>query len=294
MLFRSPSAADLQDNPGAHRAELGNEEEVEPLMEESHSDNEDNEGGIRKKRERSNTTGSGETSDSFRSRGDLFPSDGEDDAVPLDDEFAMNLTTTRGGPDDRSSGTTRSSKGKGPPRDDLSRTRSRTSQSSSRSLAALSSIGEPSPLGLERSHPSAPTLKLERVPSLSDMEREDERVRKEEEEELRAKREAAARLAAKSGLSFSGPSTTSSEQETTASTEMIRNTSESASAKSISSPASIKSIKSNKEHDNRYTEPLQTSNSANQSALQTTARRTSSASRTSSEASFVPARLPRF
>lgn len=56
-------------------------------------------------RQRSSTTGSGETSDSFRSRGDLFPSDEEDDedAVPLDDEFAVALNHV----DDRSSGRTR-------------------------------------------------------------------------------------------------------------------------------------------------------------------------------------------
>ncbi|OAA53971.1 hypothetical protein SPI_09178 [Niveomyces insectorum RCEF 264] len=54
-------------------------------------------------RGRSGTTGSGDTSDSFRSRGDLFPSDEEDDedAVPLDDEFAVTFDRV---PDDRSSG----------------------------------------------------------------------------------------------------------------------------------------------------------------------------------------------
>lgn len=285
-LRYKPSAADLQDNPGAHRAELGNDDEVEPLMEESHSDNEEDEGRrIRATRERS---GSGATSDSFRSRGDLFPSDGEDDAVPLDDEFAMILTTTRSAPDDRSSATTRSSKGKGPPRDDLSRTRSRTSESSSRSLAALSSIGEPSPLGLERPQPSESSLKL--VPSMSDLEKEEERVRREEEEELKTKREAAGRLAMKRGLSISDPSTTSSEQEMSASTEMIGNTS--ASLQSTSNPASIKS---HAEYDNdRSAEGLQVFNSPDQPALQTTASHTSSAASASTEASFVPARLPRF
>lgn len=56
-------------------------------------------------RKRSGTTSSGDTSNSFRSRGDLFPSDEEDDedAVPLDDEFAVALNHV----DDRSSGRTR-------------------------------------------------------------------------------------------------------------------------------------------------------------------------------------------
>ncbi|CAK7202371.1 hypothetical protein SEUCBS139899_005094 [Sporothrix eucalyptigena] len=64
-----------------------------------------NKDGIPTTRKRSGTTGSGETSDSFRSRGDLFPSDEEDDedAVPLDDEFAVALNHV----DDRSSGRTR-------------------------------------------------------------------------------------------------------------------------------------------------------------------------------------------
>lgn len=287
-LRYKPSAADLQDNPGAHRAELGNDDEVEPLIEESHSNNEIHERDIRKTRERSCTTGSGATSDSFRSRGDLFPSDGEDDAVPLDDEFAMILTTTRSGLDDRSSATTRSSKGKGPPGGDLSRTRSRTSESSSRSFAALSSICEPSPFGLENSHTSASSLQV--VPPMSDLEKEEERVRKEEEEELRTKREAAGRLAMKRGLSISAPSTTSSEPEVPVSTEMIRNTS--ASQKNTSNPASIKS---HAEHDNdRFGEPLQASNSSDPPALRTTVSHTSSAATASFEASFVPARLPRF
>ena len=66
-----------------------------------------------KNRKRSGTAGSGDTSDSFRSRGDLFPSDeeGEEDAVPLDDEeFTIALDKVV---DDRGSNKTRSSSGGG-------------------------------------------------------------------------------------------------------------------------------------------------------------------------------------
>ncbi|ERS95758.1 hypothetical protein HMPREF1624_07833 [Sporothrix schenckii ATCC 58251] len=64
-----------------------------------------NDDGTPATRQRSGTTSSGDTSNSIRSRGDLFPSDEEDDedAVPLDDEFAVALNHV----DDRSSGRTR-------------------------------------------------------------------------------------------------------------------------------------------------------------------------------------------
>ena len=222
-LRYKPSAADLQDNPGAHRAELGNMEEAEPLIEEYHSGDGDGENPqTRITRERSSTQGSGATSDSFRSRGDLFPSDGEDDAVPLPDEFAISLTT-RSGPDDRSSGTTKSSKGKGRGgarggANILARTRSRASHSSSRSLAAMSSLGEPSPLALGSSHSSSVNMQATEEQSLSDLAREEERARKEEEAELGAKREAAGRLAVKRGLSVSDALASSQQAENSSST----------------------------------------------------------------------------
>ncbi|EQL02372.1 hypothetical protein OCS_01915 [Ophiocordyceps sinensis CO18] len=73
-----PSAADLQDRPGKHGAA-----ETEPLLEPD--DGSDYGAERRAPRQRSGTTGSGDTSDSYRSRGDIFPSDGEgeEDAVPL-------------------------------------------------------------------------------------------------------------------------------------------------------------------------------------------------------------------
>ncbi|RPA82855.1 hypothetical protein BJ508DRAFT_413788 [Ascobolus immersus RN42] len=78
-LRYQPSAADLQEHPGRHDEHRG-------LL-----------GG---RRRRSNTSSSGETSDSMRSRADLFPSEDEEDAVPLGDEFDIGL---------RSSGTSETS-----------------------------------------------------------------------------------------------------------------------------------------------------------------------------------------
>jgi hypothetical protein len=97
-----PSSADLQDHPGAKRS--GKDRgEAEALLEES-------EGSVgrvarRHGRKRSGTAGSRETLDSLSSRGDIFPSDDEDDAIPLDDEFAMVLErrNTQSGPETETS-----------------------------------------------------------------------------------------------------------------------------------------------------------------------------------------------
>ncbi|KAJ5778214.1 hypothetical protein N7520_001460 [Penicillium odoratum] len=80
-----PSAADLQEHPGSSRRYA---HEDEPLMEAT----DDIEGRISYNdngRNRSGTGSSRDTSNSLSSRGDLLPSDEEEDAVPLDDEFAL-------------------------------------------------------------------------------------------------------------------------------------------------------------------------------------------------------------
>ena len=87
MRYR-PSAADLQENPGGMRRD--DAAEHEPLMEES-DEGEADESRVKHGRVRSGTQSSRETSNSLSSRGDLIPSDEEEDAVPLDDEFAMVL-----------------------------------------------------------------------------------------------------------------------------------------------------------------------------------------------------------
>ncbi|KAG4439364.1 hypothetical protein IFR05_005176 [Cadophora sp. M221] len=209
-LRYKPSAADLQDHPGAQRSEFS-DEEGEPLIPDDQSED----GGIKRKghnRNRSSTASSGETTDSMRSRGDLFPSDGEDDAVPLSDEFAMVLerrmtnTTT----DDRSSGKTKVGKGKRPSGSrTVSRTMSRTTQSSQSrpSIHRTSSTSLPQTPDLQNSG-------MVETPSLSDLQHEEERIWHEEEMEVERKRQAAVKLAVERGLHAGEPVESISETKT--------------------------------------------------------------------------------
>lgn len=107
-----PSAADLQEHPGASRVFPTNytidggedgdvdEEARQGLLGGSWDAGPSNTNNGRayqqyaspgRGRKRSQTSSSGTSGESFRSRGDLFPSDGEDDAVPLGDEFSIVL-----------------------------------------------------------------------------------------------------------------------------------------------------------------------------------------------------------
>ncbi|MBE3112495.1 MAG: hypothetical protein IMZ46_18630 [Acidobacteria bacterium] len=176
-LRYKPSAANLQEHPGHHEAD-----ENAPLLGGGGDDTGDDyfEPRAAAARRRSGTTGSGHTSDSYRSRGDLFLSDGEEDAVPLDDEFT--LPPERG--DDRASNKTRSSKGK---RVAGSRTISRTV---SRTTVASAGSGPRRSLEGESLAPS----------SMMDLHFEEERVAREEEEDVERRREAAVQLAQRRGL----------------------------------------------------------------------------------------------
>ncbi|OBT70484.1 hypothetical protein VE03_00073 [Pseudogymnoascus sp. 23342-1-I1] len=278
-LRYKPSAADLQDHPGAHRAELGDDAEAEPLIDEEHSD--DSDGGdiiIKKTRPRSSTTASGDTSDSFRSRGDLFPSDGEDDAVPLSDEFATTLgrrgtLTTL---EDHSSVKTRnSSKGKSRER---SLVMSRTASHSSK----LSLIVPGSKFDELAGQPSdRPKEDGSNIPPLSELEQEEERLRQQEEAELQSKREAAIKLASERGLSISElqPSRTGWETPTRRSLHS-RNSEDNLSPKATNA----------EEVDTKSSsEPAITNGLTNGSSNETT-----SDFEETVEADFVPARLPRF
>ncbi|KAI1405737.1 hypothetical protein F4819DRAFT_377566 [Hypoxylon fuscum] len=186
-LRYKPSAANLQEHPGASR--VGVDAERAPLLgtDEEAEYVDDSPTHIRK---RSETVGSGGTSDSYRSRGDLFPSDeeGEEDAVPLDDEFTIALDHV----DDRSSNKTRSSKGKRIADRMLPRSVSRTTLDSARpslkhSLSSRS-IPQESPALLS-------------TPSMDNLRSEEERLQREEDEVLEKKRMAAADLALRRGLS---------------------------------------------------------------------------------------------
>ncbi|KAI9671559.1 MAG: hypothetical protein M1817_003611 [Caeruleum heppii] len=81
-----PSAADLQDRSAVSLTEGA---EGDPLL--ADSENEAHGAKGKHRRTRSGTNVSEITTDSLSSRGDLFPSEDEDDAVPLDDEFSMAL-----------------------------------------------------------------------------------------------------------------------------------------------------------------------------------------------------------
>ena len=196
-LRYKPSAADLQEHPGALRAEARDDEEGEPLIPDEHSEDERN-NPKGHKRTRSSTTSSGETSDSFRSRGDLFPSDGEDDAVPLSDEFAMVLERRMTvNADDRSSGKT--GKGKRPAASrNISRNLSRTTQSSN-SRPSLSGHRVSSGASIAQT-PGISSPSMAETPSWTDLQQEEERVRHEEELGVERKRQAAVKLAVERGL----------------------------------------------------------------------------------------------
>ena len=183
-LRYKPSAADLTEHPGALRR--GGEEGM-PLMEDSE---EEHSGGDCKtatqhRRTRSNTNNSGHTTDSFSSRGDIFPSEDElDDAVPLDDEFTIALErrttiTGQGAPEDAGGRNARSSSGKRPSRSASART---------------ASSGK-------KSVDDAPRVVEEvEAPSLAELGREEERLRRDEEAELERRRALALQLAVQRGL----------------------------------------------------------------------------------------------
>ena len=89
-LKYQPSAADLQEHPkGLHR--LAHEQE--PLMEnnEEYATYQEPVSSETNGRKRSGTSSSRDTDTSLSSRGDLIPSDDEEDAVPLDDDLAAAL-----------------------------------------------------------------------------------------------------------------------------------------------------------------------------------------------------------
>ncbi|KAL8994054.1 MAG: hypothetical protein Q9169_005880 [Polycauliona sp. 2 TL-2023] len=182
-----PSAADLQDvgegqrsRAAARKARASGEDE--PLMSESES-GEEGRNGRRHMRKRSDTVGSRETTNSLSSRGDLFPSEDEDDAVPLDDEFAMVLArrTTQGTfSDDNSS--------RKKPGD------SKAASMKTRSSKSSRSMGRPD------RRKSDEQAEVVNVASMTDLKEEEERLRLDEEANIERTREAATRLAGERGL----------------------------------------------------------------------------------------------
>ncbi|EXJ70738.1 uncharacterized protein A1O5_05728 [Cladophialophora psammophila CBS 110553] len=195
-LRYKPSAADLQENPGGARVR---DAETQPLIEEA-----DEEGGAWQKghgRQRSDTAASRSTTNSLSSRGDLIMSDEDEDAQPLDDEFAVMLSrrnTNQGFAEDQSSGKTKTSNSKRP---GVSRNSTRTVSSKS--------LRSPSGKSTQRSDSQKNLAPLSsdvveehsEPPTLMDLRREEEQAAQEEELEIKQKREAAQRLALHRGLS---------------------------------------------------------------------------------------------
>ncbi|CAJ2507211.1 Uu.00g083970.m01.CDS01 [Anthostomella pinea] len=183
-LRYKPSAANLQEHPGSSKHAI--EGERVPLLGADHDDEIHPDELLSHSRKRSGTADSGDTSDSFRSRGDLFPSDeeGEEDAIALDDEFTIGLEPM----DDRSSSRTKSSKGKRTADYRLPRSVSRTTINSAR-LSLRTSIHS-------TSNPTSPAAR-----TIEDLHQEEAWLEREEDEVIEKKRQAAADLALRRGLS---------------------------------------------------------------------------------------------
>ncbi|KAI9877497.1 MAG: hypothetical protein M1830_003758 [Pleopsidium flavum] len=210
-----PSAADLQERPGIGRRRQG---EGDPLIEETDESGEEAR-AKKHRRKRSATSTSRSTTNSLSSRGDLFPSEDEDDAVPLDDEFAMVLERRVTGPasDDHGSGKTSSGQRLAPSRTSTKTASSRDTRSTGKKGRGESVSAEEAP-NLSKPDEVSP-------PSMVDLKKEEERVLRQEEEEIEWKRQAAQRLALQRGLSGTEEEIKSPTQETksgaTASAEEI-------------------------------------------------------------------------
>lgn len=190
-LRYQPSAENLQERPQGRAVRRPEEERI---LEEDDGGDDFSEGGkARRTRDRSGTVTSAITEDSMSSRGDIFPSD-EEDAVPLDDEFAMSF--------DHKSDETSSAKSKakrGP----------RTSRKSSRSNKSLSQASRTSSTAQMSMSPRS-MAEIEEVQALSALRKEEQEAQAEEEREIERRRSAAQDLAKRRGLDDEGLETHSS------------------------------------------------------------------------------------
>ena len=186
-----PTAADLQENVG--RGRFG---EAEPLMEESEESGTDRK--RKHRRNRSDTVTSRSTTTSLSSRGDLFTSEGEDDAVLLDDdEFAMVLERRATGTisDDRSSKKSRKKNSQRSRASTKTRSSGETPKSAKQQRASSIPESEAEAVGLAEDT---------QVPSLDELKREGERTKENEERHLESKRQVAAQTAQERGLAETG------------------------------------------------------------------------------------------
>ena len=194
-LRYKPSAADLQEHPGGlTRKGL----EGEPSFEA----NDESDGDILlvQGRPRSATAASKSTTNSLSSRGDLIPSDEEADAVPLDDEFATVLERRNTGTtsEDHSSGRSRSSRKAGMP-GTSTRTLSSLSTRNSGGIRRVSSLKSPQELEQTTAPP---------VPSLTELQNEQELARAQEESGLAKEQNFALMLATDCGVNSTDEAST--------------------------------------------------------------------------------------
>lgn len=180
-----PSAADLQEQPsGLHRFA----QEEEPLMEAADEDL------IRPSnspdgRNRSATQSSLGTTNSLSSRGDLFPSDEEEDAVPLDDEFAFVLGHRGTGLEDDDQSGTKSEMAK-----PASGTSSLTGTSSKKKAKRKKKRSTKSPAS------DVAVVQGLDTPSMADLKLEEQHAALEEESAIQRRRAGAHELALSRGL----------------------------------------------------------------------------------------------
>ncbi|KAK0735587.1 hypothetical protein B0T21DRAFT_412204 [Apiosordaria backusii] len=272
-LRYKPSAANLRDHPGGGTfgRGQGGEEEQRPLLGGREEEREGGEGRKKRRRggeesstrTRSNTTESGDTSSSYRSRGDLFPSDGEgdEDAVPLDEnEFTVALNRVGGW---MIGG--------------LSRTVSRTTLDSGHTPDGNLSAspfpdyedGDAVPLG---------------IPSLEELQQEEERAKREEDEEIEKRRRAASQLAVKRGLSVDDYSAESEDQSPYSVTGTLQSLGREEEENEPEREPKIPPVE----------KPLLQQNQSQEPDLPTEPKKIQEVGETVPAVQFVPARLPHF
>ena len=201
VLRYQPSAADLPERSVAGRDDGAAVEEQERLLESDEEGTADDgdAGKAERRRPRRDTNSGDSVSDSIRSRADLFPSEDEADAVPLDDEFAIGLErrpTGGSGTESQERERGRESSRGGAPSDttysssEKKKRKRRSSTSTGAFVDAVATTAQINP-GVRDAH----TL------SFDDLKREEDEVQKLEEGEVERKRAAANQLALQRGLS---------------------------------------------------------------------------------------------
>ncbi len=288
----------MTEHPGALRRSI---EEEQPLIEDSEEDADAHEGSEYKthRRARSNTHTSGHTTDSFSSRGDIFPSEDElDDAVPLDDEFTIALERRTTGQWEDHSGKSGSSG-----RNTRSNSK-RPSRAGSNRTASSGKRSIEDPASRAQRAPSETIEEIEgEVPTLDELEREEARLRADEEAEVLRKRDDAKQLAVQRGLA-PRESSTSRQRSPSPSPIAKSNEPQMATMQDSGRPSKLRSPASetrSPEDTVPFPEPIsgldgnaQFEEPMSPGSTRPTSTRPTTAGRRETDGEFVPARLPHF